>query len=320
MRIRPFGAVLLACACTAAVVVVILPAVASGRSGSIQTVAQDHAFAHMDHVFVIMMENTAYSDLLSPSNSEHDLHPGHRKHVRARDELLRRHAYEPPELRRSDERQHLGLELPTTRRRPTRGTSTTSISSTSSSRPHVSWKGYMESMPSAGYTGDYGDCSSNRPRTAPSSLDRATRSTSASTTRSCSTRTSSTTRRALDKVVPLTTAEPRPEVRDTWRSSCGSRRTSATTCTAGRPECPYPNTPTDQYQATLYQDGDTLPATWVTAIMSSPAWTGHSAIFVTWDEGGYEDVSPYGPRTTAAAATRPCSRATPADPTIGRRR
>jgi hypothetical protein len=27
------------------------------------------AFAHMDHVFVIMMENTSYNDLLNPSNT-----------------------------------------------------------------------------------------------------------------------------------------------------------------------------------------------------------------------------------------------------------
>ena len=27
----------------------------------------------------------------------------------------------------------------------------------------MSWKGYMESMPSAGYTGNYGDCTSPAP-------------------------------------------------------------------------------------------------------------------------------------------------------------
>ena len=35
----------------------------------------------------------------------------------------------------------------------------------------------------------------------------------------------------------------------------------------GAPACPYPNTPTDPNQATLYQDGNNFLKTWVTAIM-----------------------------------------------------
>jgi hypothetical protein len=83
----------------------------------------------------------------------------------------------------------------------------------------------------------------------------------------------------------------------------------------GAPQCPYPNTPTDQNQATLYKDGDNFLHTWVSAIMHSKAWTGHSAIFVTWDEGGYADTAPYGPLDNSGCCDSPVLPASPADPT-----
>ena len=63
--------------------------------------------------------------------------------------------------------------------------------------------------------------------------------------------------------------------------------------------------PTDANQALLYQDGNNFLQTWVPAIMHSKAWTGHSAIFVTWDEGGFEDSSPYGPTDTTGCCDSP---------------
>ena len=42
---------------------------------------------------------------------------------------------------------------------------------------------------------------------------------------------------------------------------------------------------------------------------------GHSAIFITWDEGGYEDAAPYGPEDNSGCCDSPVLPASPADPT-----
>jgi phosphatidylinositol-3-phosphatase len=85
----------------------------------------------------------------------------------------------------------------------------------------------------------------------------------------------------------------------------------------GAPSCPFPNSPTDALQAALYKDGDTFLRTWVGLITHSKAWTGHSAIFITWDEGGFEDQSPFGPTDLSPGPDSPILPATPANPTTG---
>ena len=85
----------------------------------------------------------------------------------------------------------------------------------------------------------------------------------------------------------------------------------------GAASCPFPNSPTDALQAALYKDGDTFLRTWVGLITHSKAWTGHSAIFITWDEGGFEDQSPFGPTDLSPGPDSPILPATPADPASG---
>jgi phospholipase C len=85
----------------------------------------------------------------------------------------------------------------------------------------------------------------------------------------------------------------------------------------GAPSCPFPSSPTDALQAALYKDGDTFLRTWVGLITHSKAWTGNSAIFVTWDEGGFEDQSPFGPTDLSPGPDSPILPATPANPTTG---
>ncbi|HUJ55004.1 MAG TPA: alkaline phosphatase family protein [Gaiellaceae bacterium] len=268
---------------------------------------------HLDHVFVIMMENTAYSDLLDPSNSNTSF-------IRS---LASTYGLE------TDYYGVTHTSLPNY-------VAVTSGSTWGSNaddeaqadqgyfdhlnlvdqleQAHVSWKGYMESMPSAGYTGNYGDCSSTDP--------------------DC---TSSPTGNALyvrkhnpffqypdvfdnahrtGDVVPLTQLTTDlntgrvPQFVWITPNICNDMH-------GGAPQCPYPNTPTDQYQAALYQDGDTFLRTWVTAIMHSRAWTGHSAIFITWDEGGYEDSSPYAPEDDTGCCDSPVLPSSPANPATG---
>jgi len=85
----------------------------------------------------------------------------------------------------------------------------------------------------------------------------------------------------------------------------------------GASSCPFPNSPTDALQAALYKDGDNFLRTWVGLITHSKAWTGHSAIFITWDEGGFEDQAPFGPTDLSPGPDSPILPATPADPATG---
>jgi phospholipase C len=310
MRIRLLGAVLLACAAAAAVVAVALPAGASGRSGHTQAETQRHQFAHMDHVFVIMMENTAYADLLDPSNAN----TGFIRHLASTYGL---------------ETNYFGVTHPSLPNyvAATSGSNWGSNSDDETqadqgyfdhtnivdqlAQAGVSWKGYMESMPSAGYTGNYGGCSSADPECAssptgdalyvrkhnpffqyPDVLDHPGR---------------------VARVVPLThlthDLATGHAAHFVWISPnvCNDMH-------GGAPECPYPNTPTDAFQAALYKDGNDFLRFAVNAIMHSKAWTGHSAIFVTWDEGGFEDTAPFGPTDTSGCCDSPVLPATPADP------
>ena len=272
-------------------------------------------FSHMRHVFVIMMENTSYSDLLNPSNTNTTfIQSLASTYGLATNYYGVTHTSLPNYVAVSsgstwgsnadDEAQadqgyfnHLSLfdQL---------------------SQSGVSWRGYMESMPSAGYTGNYGACSNPAPDP------------------DC---TSSSTGTALyvrkhnpfmqypdifnnpavaDNVVPLTQLTRdlnTGRVADfNWITPniCNDMH-------GGAPSCPYPNSPTDANQAALYQDGNNFLNTWVTAIMSSRAWTDNSAIFITWDEGGYGDDAPYGPLDNSGCCDSPVLPATPANPTTG---
>ena len=69
MRTRYLLAAAVAGAALASVVAWSMPAAAGGPARPDVPPATAPHFAHMDHVFVIMMENTSYDDLLSPSNT-----------------------------------------------------------------------------------------------------------------------------------------------------------------------------------------------------------------------------------------------------------
>jgi phosphatidylinositol-3-phosphatase len=85
----------------------------------------------------------------------------------------------------------------------------------------------------------------------------------------------------------------------------------------GAASCPFPSSPTDPLQAALYKDGDNFLRTWVGLITHSKAWTGHSAIFITWDEGGFEDEPPFGPTDISPGPDSPILPTTPANPVTG---
>ncbi len=272
-------------------------------------------FAHLRHVFVIMMENTSYGDLLNPANTNTSyIQDIASTYGLATDYSGVTHTSLPNYVAVSsgstwgsnadDEAQadegyfnHLSLfdQL---------------------SEAGVSWRGYMESMPSAGYTGNYGSCSNPAPDPD---------CTSSSTGTALYVRKHNPFMQYPDifdnpsvasNVVPLTQLTHdlnAGRVADfNWITPniCNDMH-------GGAPSCPYPDTPTDANQMALYQDGNNFLQTWVTAIMHSKAWTGNSAIFITWDEGGYGDDAPYGPLDNTGCCDAPVLPATPANPATG---
>jgi phospholipase C len=291
---------------------------ASGSAGSppAPAVGQTVGDHQANHVFVIMMENTSYDDLLSPSNPNTTFIQSLAKtYALATNYYGVTHTSLPNYVavtsgstwgsNADDEAQaddgyfnHLNLvdQL---------------------EQAGISWKGYMESMPSAGYTGNYGDCSSPNPDpdcTAAGDTGTALYVRKHNPFMQYPDVLNNTGRVA--DVVPLTqlssdlASNSVPQF--VWISPniCNDMH-------GGAPTCPYPNSPTDPAQATLYKDGDTFLSTWVTAIMNSKAWTRNSVIFVTWDEGGYEDTSPYGPEDNSGCCDSPVIPSSPANPSSG---
>jgi hypothetical protein len=276
----------------------------------------------MDHVFVIMMENTSYDDLLSPGNTNTAFIRG---------------------LASSN-----GLE--TNYSGVTHVSMPNYVAATSGSnwgsnsddeaqanqgyfnhlnivdqleQANVSWKGYMDSMPSAGYTGDFGDCTS---ATGPD--PECTGLTSAGKS---DTGTALYTRKhdpfmeypdILDNPHRLANVVPLTQLTSDLKSGHVAQYVwiSPNSCNdmhGGPPQCPFADAPGDTNQQLLWQDGNDFLQTRVAAIMHSKAWTGHSAIFVTWDEGGFADEAPFGPNDISGCCDSPNLPATPVNPSSG---
>jgi phospholipase C len=326
MRIRNLLAAAAVGACIAAVVAWAIPASAGGPPpGNVPGPHGLHgpqAFAHLDHVFVIMMENTSYDDLLSPDN--------------ANTAFIRR-------LANSNglETNYFGVthvSMPNYVA-ATSGSNWGSNSDDTAQadqgyfnhlnivdqleQANVSWKAYMESMPSAGYTGNFGDCTS---ATGPDpDCTGLTAGGKSDTGTALYTRKhdpfmlypdifNSPQRRS--NVVPLTQLATDLHsghmAQYVWitPNSCNDMH-------GGPPQCPFADAPGDANQQALYRDGDTFLQTWVTAITHSKAWNGHSAIFVTWDEGSFADDPPFGPTDTSGCCDSPNLPATPVNPSSG---
>jgi phosphatidylinositol-3-phosphatase len=254
-------------------------------------------FPHMDHVFVIMMENTSYKPLLSASNPNTKFI----QQMAATDGLATR---------------YFGVthdSLPNYIA-ATSGSTWGSNSDDTAQAPlfnhenlvdqfeaaHVSWKAYMQSLP---FPGDLTDGTSNGLYVRkhdpflmyPDVYNDPARA---------------------DSVVPLKQLSSDlssgnvPQFAWISPNICDDMHGGATAC-------PFPSSPTDPNQAKLYKDGNNFLRKWVGLITHSKAWTGHSAIFITWDEGGFEDQSPFGPTDIRPGPDSPILPATPADPTSG---
>src|SRR5487761_1140584 len=228
-------------------------------SGAAASVAR---FPHLDHVFVIMMENSAYSQLMTPSNSNTAyIQQLAKTYGLATDYYGVTHTSLPNYIA------------------ATSGSNWGSNTDDDAQAPyfnhenladeldaaHVSWEGYMQSLP---YPGD-------------------------------------TVNTSADGLYARK-HDPFLLYPDIYTNSGGAS------------SCPYASSPTSPAQAALYADGNAFIKKWVGLITSSATWRqGHSAIFITWDEGAYNDQAPYQPLDLAGGPDSPILPKTPANPATG---
>jgi phospholipase C len=227
----------------AAVGPIAVSAQAGSPSRSGQAVGASGGRFHLDHVFVIMMENTSYDDLLSPSNTN----TTYIQHLTAANGLADNYfgvTHDSlPNYIAATSGQTWGSNSDDTAQAPLFNHQNLVDQLETA---HVSWKAYMEDLPFAGDVVDstpdglyvrkhdpflmYPDVYNNPAR--------------------------------ADNVVPLTqlttdlSSGKVPQF--VWISPniCNDMHGGATTC-------PFPNSPTDANQAALYKDGDTFLRTWV---------------------------------------------------------
>ncbi len=147
---------------------------------------------------------------------------------------------------------------------------------------HLSWGAYMEAMPAADPLADYWPSSSNAlyaSKHNPFVLFTDIRN--------------SATR--MSHVKPYTSlaadlnSRHAPDFVFISPDQCNDMHGGVYTAVAGHPEtpCPYGSTNNDAADAQLKRNADAFVHSAVTTIMSSAAWTRHSAIFIVADEGDY---------------------------------
>jgi phospholipase C len=317
MRLGLPGAVLLAGA--SVVIGLSMPAVAAGTGASQPAAPEGRTaqFPHMDHVFVIMMENTSYSDLLNPSNQNTTFIRSLASTFGLETNYFGVTHVSLPNYVAATSGSNWGSNSDDEAQADQGFFNHLSLTD-QLNQAGVSWKGYMDSMPAVGFTGNFGDCTTST--SAPDPFCTNSKTGTALYVRKHNPFMQYpdvfTNPALADNVVPLTqlssdlTSGDVPQFAWITPNSCNDMH-------GGPPACPFPNSPTDQNQATLFRDGDTFLKTWVTAIMNSPAWSGNSAIFVTWDEGGFADASPFGPNDISGCCDSPALPSSPVNPTTG---
>lgn len=147
---------------------------------------------------------------------------------------------------------------------------------------HISWKGYMQSLPSAGWQGywypDNLPAGSSPAQTPPNALYAKKHDPFLLFPNIAQ------NPQLAQNVVPLRQLAANLDSGNVPRFSW----ISPNVCSDmhGQPSgpgatCPFSN------DSALVQAGDNFLKQWIPAIMRSKAWTGNSVIFVTWDEAGY---------------------------------
>lgn len=277
----------------------ILPSVAGAEAPAARGVAATAPFPHMDHVFVIMMENSSYSSLMSSSNSD-------TRYIQqlAATNGLADHYYgvthvSTPNYIASVSGNTWGSNSDDANQVPAGDFNHVNLVD-QLEQAGVSWKGYMQSIPSVGFTGPSSSDGLYVRKHNPFMMFPDVYNDPA----------------RADHVVPLselaTDLKTGHVAQFSWISPnvCNDMH-------GGAANCPYANSATDPAQATLYKDGNAFLKKWVNAITASKAWTGNSTIFITWDEGAYAYKPPFGPTDDSGCCDSPILPSQPPNPTTG---
>lgn len=153
----------------------------------------------------------------------------------------------------------------------------------------IKWAAYMQAMPSVGYTGAFWPSSSNplyASKHNPFVLYSDVLASPAE----------------LSQIKPYTALagdlSRRNAPRYVWITpdQCDDMHGGIYTAVPGFADtpCPYSNTAGDTYDQQLKANADSFVSQTVTTIMSSKAWTRHSAIFIVGDEGDFNNDSTNG--------------------------
>jgi len=269
-------------------------AASSLASASGGATGRRHENGGQTHVFIIMMENASYNEVLS-SNNTNDPYIQYlaATYGLATDYFGITHASLP---------NYLGATSGSTWGTNSDDTAQKTLLDHENivdqlEAAHISWKAYMEGLPYPGFLGDSADYTASPGNSGnalyllkhdpfllyPDVYNNPARA---------------------DKVVPLTQLTTDLANNDVPQFDWITPNICNDMHGMSGPKCPYPSAGSGP-SVQNFQDGDAFVKSWVNAIMNSKAWNRHSVIFIMWDEGGYSNVSPYGAESTAGCCDSP---------------
>ena len=235
-----------------------------------------HSGVRLDRVFVIMLENHSQQSVIGDPNAPYITSLAH-KYGQATNYYGVTHPSEPNYVAMiSGSNWYTNTDNPANRFDHTNLVDELTAA-------HIPWAAYMQAMPAADPLTDYWPSSSNAlyaSKHNPFALFTDIRDNPA----------------RLANIKPYTAMAR--DLRNPWTAprfvfispdQCNDMHGGVYTAVPGYPEtpCPYGSTNDDPNDAQLKKNADAFVHGAVTTIMSSRAWTPHSAIFVVSDEGDY---------------------------------
>ena len=271
-----FRSLLLCFAAVAAVAVAASAGASSGDSGGRQAVG------HLKHVFVIMLENHSKNGVIGDRNAPYITSLANEYGVAGRYYGVT-HPSEPNYVAMI-----AGSNFGINSDSPANRYDAPNLVDQLEAKGYT-WGAYMESMPSAGYTGDFWPSQSNAlyaSKHNPFVLFNDIRSNPG----------------RLAKIKPYTslaadlngTEQSIPNFVYIVPNQCHDMHGGVYGAVGEGSPCPYGSTNDDPNDASLKQKADAFVKQAVTTIMSSKAWSGNSAIFIVADEGDYNGNSANG--------------------------
>ena len=254
----------------------------SGAVGAARNDNDGHSTANLDRAFIIVLENHSAKSVVGDPNAPYITQLAN-TYGQATNYYGVTHPSQPNYIAATS-----GSNWDINRDDPTIVYDHTNIVDELDAR-NISWGAYMEALPSAGDTTGYWPSSSNALYAAkhdPFVLYSSVLASPADL-------------RRVKPYTDLATDLNRWNApRFVWITpdQCNDMHGGVYTAVAGFPEapCPYNDTNDDPADVQLKTNADNFVHQAVTTIMSSKAWTPHSAIFIISDEGDYTGNTPNG--------------------------